>query len=273
MSDILYHYTNGNGFMGIMESSELHCSHISLLNDPSEHIYFDEVLNKVLLDSKGCKTIYDSLYNDSYFGGQYYNREYYVLSFSRNGDSLSMWNYYSNGNGYNLGLNIENIIKNNTGKVGHVSRIELVYDEIEQYKLLKKYIESFKNELARIKKLGLNIPDNSYEDDQLTMEFIDGLISMRLRFKHSGYDREEEIRFLVTKPEWIGRTNFYRISKNGVVVEYIKLSFDIKKDLESITIHPLGNSLHLEGLKRYLNSKGMNGKLKLENSKLPFRSV
>lgn len=273
MSDILYHYTNGNGFIGIMDSSELHCSHISFLNDPSEHIYFDEVLNKILLDSKNCKEIYDSLYNDSYFGSQYYNREYYVLSFSRNGDSLSMWNYYSNGNGYNLGLNIENIIKNNTGKVGYISPIKLVYDESEQCKLLKGYIESFKKELIKIKKLDLNIPDNSYEEEHLIMKFIDGLIGMRFRFKHSGYDREEEIRFLVSKPEWNKGTNFYRISKNGVVVEYIKLSFDIKKDLESITIHPLGGSLHLEGLKRYLNSKGINGKLKLENSKLPFRSV
>lgn len=272
MSDILYHYTDGSGFMGIIDSSKLHCSHISFLNDPSEHLYFDEVLNKILFSSKDCKTIYDSLYNESYFGSQYYSHDYYVLSFSRNGDSLSMWNYYSSGNGYNLGLNIQNIINNNTENVGNITRIELVYDESEQYKLLKEYIESFKKKLNKINKLDLTNPMNYYEEEQLTMEFNDGLISMRFRFKHSGYNREEEVRFLVSKPEWNELANFYRISKNGVVVEFIKLSFDIKKDLESITIHPLGSSLHLDGLKRYLRPKGISSK-KLENSKLPFRSV
>ena len=94
MTEIIYHYTSGQGLMGILSNSEIHCSHISFLNDPSEHEYFDEILAKLFESNPDCKSIYYELYNESYFGITYSKHDFYVLSFSKNEDSLSMWNYY-----------------------------------------------------------------------------------------------------------------------------------------------------------------------------------
>ncbi len=273
MENILYHYTSGNGLMGILNSSELHCSHILFLNDPTEHKYFDNVLEELFINSEDCKEIYSNLYNESYYGITYEFHEYYVLSFSKNKDSLSMWNYYSNSNGYNLGFDIESIINRNNTTNKSFFKIELVYDKTKQYNLLKKYIKSFKKELIRLRRLNIDSDEYNHAEELLIRKFNDGLIMYRFTFKHSGYSREEEVRILIAKPVNNGEESSYRISPNGVIVEYIKLKIDIKEDLKTITIHPLGSDLHLAGINGFLYSIQTNDTLKVNISKVPFRNV
>ncbi|MBK7009794.1 MAG: DUF2971 domain-containing protein [Saprospiraceae bacterium] len=184
-----------------------------------------------------------------------------------------MWNYYAKGNGYNLGININNIIERNRKEFGVIFMVELLYNEVQQYQQLKKFIKSFKKDLLKYK----NIDDNTLEKEHflnnLVMKFNNGLIEKMHTFKHSAYSREEEIRILIALPENHHKDVNFRISKNGVVVEFIKLNLDIEKDLRSITIHPLGSSLHETGIKRFLATMSTNKRLKIQNSLIPFRNV
>ncbi len=270
-SKTLYHYTSGQGLYGIMNSSELHCSHIAFLNDPTEHKYLDVVIKRIFQNSPDCKEIYDKLYNESYHGITYDFYEYYVLSLSRNNDSLSMWNYYSKGNGYNIGLNYESIIKRNENKLGEVFIVDLIYEWSKQYRTVKKFIKSFKKELLKLENTKLNEASKLKIDEDMERRFNRGLINYRLSFKHSAYAREEEVRILIAKPITNKSDVFYRLSSNGVIVEYVKLKIDLKRDLKSIMIHPKGTDLHLLGVDRFTYSE--NSKLKISHSQIPFRDV
>lgn len=135
---ILYHYTSGQGLYGILNSSELHCSHVNFMNDPSEDIYFEEILTKVFEESPIAKNIYNAMYNESYIRAIADPFDRYVASFSKNRDSLSMWNYYAKGNGYNIGVNIENVIEENTDSQIDIQTIELIYNSAAQ---LEKTLE------------------------------------------------------------------------------------------------------------------------------------
>src|SRR5688572_14351294 len=109
----LYHYTSGQGLFAIVNSGQLHCSHIDFMNDPSESFYFSTVLENVFDKVPKTKEIYSTLFNESYHRAVADPFEKFIASFSMNEDSLSMWNYYSKGNGYNLGLDVDGIINNN----------------------------------------------------------------------------------------------------------------------------------------------------------------
>ena len=110
---VLYHYTTGQGIFGILNSSKLHCSNINFLNDPSEETYFKEVLSEVLAASNECRAIHDKLYNQSYEEVILNPTAKFIVSFSKNPDSLSMWNYYASGNGYSIGIDIDSVITAN----------------------------------------------------------------------------------------------------------------------------------------------------------------
>jgi hypothetical protein len=98
----VFHYTTGQGLFRILNSQQLHCSNLRFMNDPSEEFYFDHLIKELLEQEEDLKFIYKNLYNPSYHKAVLNPTEKYIASFSKNGDSLPMWNYYSKGNGYIL---------------------------------------------------------------------------------------------------------------------------------------------------------------------------
>lgn len=157
----LYHYTSGQGLYGILNSSQLHCSDVNFMNDPSERTYFLDLLEIVFEKANECKDIYLELYNKSYQDAVTDPFDRYVASFSKNPDSLSMWNYYAKGNGYNLGLDIDKIIEVNEGKELYIQKIELNYKRDKQIDETIAFIRGQKenseryNEIEKIIKAGV----------------------------------------------------------------------------------------------------------------------
>ncbi|HAZ24715.1 MAG TPA: hypothetical protein DCY95_08835, partial [Algoriphagus sp.] len=100
------------------------------MNDPSEEFYFDQLM-KQILEKKGdkFKSVHDVLFSESYRNAVLSPTERHVVSFSKNGDSLSMWNYYSKGNGYNLEIDLNKVIELNTTYDLYVVKVEINYDE------------------------------------------------------------------------------------------------------------------------------------------------
>ena len=48
--EYLYHYTNGNSFLGIIQKLEMWASHIRFMNDLKEEVYALELLERRLPD-------------------------------------------------------------------------------------------------------------------------------------------------------------------------------------------------------------------------------
>lgn len=278
----LYHYTSGQGIFGIINSSSLHCSNVNFLNDPSEQTYFNTIINKVIENSKDCKQIFEALYNQSYQDSILGFNDQYIVSFSKNSDSLSMWNYYSKGNGYNLGFDLDLIFKRNIERNLIIQKLEMIYEFDEQYSLLKRYMKTTKKKYLKYRNLLAQLNDEINEDnyynienqkDQIVQTFNEDIFEFSLIFKHPAYKDEEEVRLLIIEggPDTLKKN--YKVSENGVFIEYIELKLDIELDLKSITTHPLNGNIHIEGTNRFLKSKFYNTEIRALPSKIPFRVV
>lgn len=282
---ILYHYTSGQGLFGIFNSSELHCSNINFLNDPSEQSYFSEILKAVFLESSEAENIYNTLFNQPYMNAVVEPFDIFIASFSRNSDSLSMWNYYAKGNGYNIGMDIDEIINENKKNTNlSIQKIELIYNKSIQIKETTEFLISYKDKLKQFeimseKQKSPDIEENEYhglEQDRLeiTEDFNDKLYKLRLRYKHYAYEREEEVRLIISENEVEQKTTRFKVLDSGVFVEYFALEINLDNNIRSVTIHPLNGELHLGGVTKFTRSMmGYNDLMQIRVSLIPFRNV
>ncbi|HAS58388.1 MAG TPA: hypothetical protein DCS64_07815, partial [Algoriphagus sp.] len=159
------------------------------MNDPSEEFYFDQLM-KQILEKKGdkFKSVHDVLFSESYRNAVLSPTERHVVSFSKNGDSLSMWNYYSKGNGYNLEIDLNKVIELNTTYDLYVVKVEINYDENQQIELLEKLISDFKEKSERFKegkiRMKYAISENEYyeimgEIDPIEMDYNERLEELK----------------------------------------------------------------------------------------------
>jgi hypothetical protein len=277
----LYHYTSGQGIFGILNSGELHCSNVDFLNDPSEKSYFTDLLKVVLTDSNESNTIYQTLYNESYIQSIEDPFETFIASFSKNNDSLSMWNYYAKGNGYNLGLDIDKVIETNENSKLYIQKIELSYDKAKQIEETIIFILSQKAnykrylEISELLKTNLSEDmyyDLGYEQHNITGEFNHYIHNFKLGYKHQAYESEEEVRLIISEHPTEKQKTKFKISENGVFVEYLPLKLNLETNLKSVTVHPLNGQLHLQGAKKFVNSI-LSNKPEINISSIPFRIV
>ena len=280
-----YHYSSSNGVFGIINSFKLHCSNANFLNDPTEQNYFDSILNEVISKNSACKSIYEILYNNSVESNIINPFENYVISFCKNKDSLSMWSNYTKGNGYNLGFNIDSIIKRNINKFLSIKKVDLIYSKHDQITNLEKYILSHKVnsekylKFENTKKTAQNNDNRNsydtakYEQDNYLIDFSTGLFEMKLKFKHEAFIREEEVRLVVSQDESTNVTTSHKISSTGIIVEYVSLELDLEEDLTSITMHPLNGDLHTMGMEKFLKAKVNIKKIDINKSDIPLRLV
>jgi len=279
---ILYHYTTGKGVFGIINSAKLHCSNVKFLNDPSEETYSKSLLKMVLKDCKECESIFSNLYNESYQEAICDPYEKYIASFSRNQDSLSMWNYYSKGNGYNIGVDISSIIKRNANRNLSIQKIDMVYDMSNQLDMLKKSILTHLDgsskylELDELLKSSANESLNYEYDIQqfaIVSSFNEDIFEMMLKLKHHAFESEQETRLIVSQTHEQEKDLEYKVSVNGVFIEFISLDLNLSEDIKSITTHPLNAELHTLGTLKFLSSKVKNNKIDVLPSNIPFRVV
>src|SRR5688572_2258643 len=104
--DVVYHYTDANGLLGILRSGEMWCTQIAYLNDAMEYKYAFEVLRKVLtgiaedehreplvrgLTQEALKVIEAERLVKTSIRALFM----FVASFSEDRDDLSQWRAYS----------------------------------------------------------------------------------------------------------------------------------------------------------------------------------
>ena len=107
--ELLYHYTDQKGLIGILQSRNIWASHIRYLNDSSEGKLFikrfSELLKEAGTEKKTVK-IMENLVDQQHV---------FIASFSELGDSLSQWRAYSGGGGvYSIGFSRDFLCKVNT---------------------------------------------------------------------------------------------------------------------------------------------------------------
>ena len=109
---ILFHYTNGTGLQGILESNRVWATHAQFLNDSTELVYAYDFIKAAVEQQIGeqapaainelgrqISTLLDPLYLHEFLTA-------YMACFCEEGDLLSQWRGYGGGGvgGYALGL-------------------------------------------------------------------------------------------------------------------------------------------------------------------------
>ena len=294
---IIYHYTSPTGFKGILDNQVLRFTDRFFLNDGSEGVYvlgvlkkhFDVIFPEELIQYK--KELVQCLLNFKKEFKEKIPFKVYQLSFSEDGDSLPLWNYYTKGagiEGYNvkflsesLGACIKSQIDSkdkdlNLTLYGH----RVIYDVEMQVSILKKTMSELYESLVQ---------DSSNKEDTAivaqrrfvnSFESILGrLIVMGSIFKDPCFTCEKEYRLFVNlydndgelyKIEKLGITRQYRYL-NGLYIPYIDLPFDYD-EIKTISFSPTIQSLDQQkSVKDYVLAKTKNHSIVFMSSKIPIR--
>jgi hypothetical protein len=192
----IYHYTTGEGFLGIVESGELWLTNTEFVNDISECNALQQEM-----DLFGIDELTFNRYVDKWW--KYYSRRnnernnYYIASFSKEPDSLEQWRAYGD---VCIGFRAERLKKSG------FSLHECVYS--------KEEIKSWLLKRAKAKEWMLDEPDRTISyvrDGVATTRYEEGrdraafslIFEASIKLKHSCYRNEKEVRLLaVSNHNW-----------------------------------------------------------------------
>jgi len=285
LDDIIYHYTDLNGLMGILHNKGFWLSEARYLND-KEELYNGRNLTIKLINNLISKKRYScfkdillktiALLEKNEFKG------YYIASFSSKADNLEQWRAYSkNGSGVCIGLNIKQKTNFPHFMLGPVWMLhKIVYDDNIKCRILHliifKYFYEFKKDLQ--------INSKYIDIDEYAKSLSQSLTYTFINFKHKSFEQEEEIR-LVYKAQNLEKDFYkknYRIA-NNIIVPYV-CSYEIilkNKDgsqleidslpISDIIVGPIINQeIIVESIKNFINDLGYKENI-VKNSKIPYR--
>src|SRR5258706_6937370 len=200
--ELIYHYTDGDGLTGILQSRKLWLTDLFDLNDPSELRYgiryAQDALDTISTD-RGIEQFAKDFRKFTADGIQAI-AHFFVGCFSCNGDELGQWRAYADdGRGFAIGFDSASLVGafENSGKKIDVARgaFRLNYDGTE--------LQSAQHELAKL----LPAPLSALRGKQLARQevaayltmlsslFSMAAIEMAVLSKHRGYSSEDEYRF------------------------------------------------------------------------------
>src|SRR5258708_5449110 len=108
---IVWHYTNGTGFLGILQSSQLYATQVAALNDASETRHasdlYTKAVNQLMAERIADKDVVNLLNTLLEFSkentGSHNISKFFVTSFSGEEDDVTQWDRYGKPNGYAIG--------------------------------------------------------------------------------------------------------------------------------------------------------------------------
>lgn len=285
-SNLIYHYTDLDGLIGILGNRGFWLSEAIFLND-SEELYNGLKITKKLIQKLISKKRYSQFVhilknvNDKLDSHCFNN--YYICSFSLKKDDLEQWRAYAkNGTGFCIGFDIHK--KTSYPHFQEISNgwpyAHVIYDDqIKTYILLTiifKYCNEYKKD--RINGLG-------YSDDE---EYIQGLfhalISFFVNFKNDAFSSEKEVRIIYASRHHtdIFNKKYYR-NCNNVLVPYVctndtksktndgaKLEVDMLPVSEIIVGPAINQRQTIDSVQYFIQDLGYPPEI-VKASSIPFR--
>jgi hypothetical protein len=306
----IYHYTNTGGVLGIIENKNFFVSKSDFLNDSTEIDYFWLVFNEVIDDiikndidglehkqenfKRFCEQFkvfaqeHSTLLNDKY--------EFYILSFSKNSDSLALWSNYAGNDGYNIKINLYDNLNRWDGQWDYYRYGSVIYSESTQKEIIKnEIVETFEyfyidNHFVEYQER-INAPTDKDVEEAVRFFINDGLIYRMmiwmLFFKNNLFSQEEEVRVIFMRFS----LNFFQLKKQNLILKednvytrfptkfrvreqfitpYIQMGFDLKS-IKGVKIDPNNKMDKAEaGLLMFLNANKIK-KVEISKSDIPLR--
>lgn len=298
--ELVYHYTSIESFQKMIESisydgNEHHltfwATSIYAMNDPMEFLHGYKLLKEsVIPNIEKEMNITDETLRLSYIWKKvigktapredkdYMIRHIYdnhknpfIISFSRNKDSLPMWNAYSNrGKGVCLCFNnMEYVINTNGGAnievdvLHRLHAMDVTYgkigDEVKNVatRLYKEYYLKYKD-----------ISDIQQRIQMMSNYLVAMIVVFSAYLKNEAYQYEQEVRLVEFKED--PKDVYYRVGKNGQLKPYIEVKVNLKY-LEKVIVGPCADSESvIRGLKNQLRCYGIKD---ITPSTVPYREI
>lgn len=275
LPNCLYHYTNQDGLLGIIQSRKIWATNILYLNDSKEFKHSTQLIKKEI----------SSLFGSSKFNHKSFSvfldrskilKDYdvFVTSFSMKKDLLSQWRAYCPINdGYSIGFDY-NKLRDNGFINNNALLLPCIYkqsDQDEIFKVLKKYIL---NELLKISETR----DDKLNDrlELFSYQYTKIFLSIASVIKEGSFSEEQEWRFIYYNKK--KRDDFLKINfRKGVstLLPFVKIDITDKNNhlpLSEIVIGPNQyKNLAKESLLSLLKTE--NEKSKTSTSKISYRVI
>jgi hypothetical protein len=218
----VYHYTDAQGLLGILTSKTLRASSFQSLNDSMELAYGGELIQEVFRTATlECAPEVVRLLGTivSQLQAHIFSHDYFIVSASRQRDSLNQWRNYANGQGYAIGLRtgvysqvIDRGYSDPQGAPGSLSLpiwMDVIYlEEVQRTAILDVFQELVAGEESTLGRAARDGSDQS--------EFVLKILgTLAATLKHPAFAAEEEVRLLVDRFE-MTRTEFYA-GRSGIV--------------------------------------------------------
>lgn len=277
MTTKIYHYTNAEGLFGILSPPRnIWASCSSFMNDPKELIYCKKLfVDRIEHFESNHSNIKDDINELKKWvigvSEAHYN---FILSFSLNPDSLSLWNRYGNNDGYNIEFDHELLLQ-------HIKTIKgilffgsgpVIYDVKRQISIVDDLINKYITEYSKIPHKPI--------DNEITVKIKNLILPSLFFFKDYNFRDEYEFRYLFKlikstrniQSDQFNNTVNFRV-RNGVITPYIIIPLEDKIEfIKKVHIGPLNNSDNsIEGLKLFFEKYRLS--IDVDTSNIPYRNV
>ncbi len=270
---ILYHYTKSNGINGIINHNCFWATKSDFLNDPNEFSHIQGIIDDVCQEQIKDPVLKEMFLADSIYSDQEKGREYFVLSFSKCRDSITMWSEFGSKTGYNIGFRSDEII----ARIEEAAEIAyhglVVYNTKKQHQLIRRNLCNYLPNLLRMPLQDIlengrnNRQERTYVKACRKFQKMAEVYAMF--FKHEGFAEEQEYRFIFKKRK---DTTVYFRPKDGFMLPYIEIPLsDRNLPIEEIMVAPQNHiDLAKNGMEYMLRTKGYTANVALSNIKLRY---
>ena len=255
----LYHYTTLEGFHCIVNNGtpdklKFHATHIRYLNDMSEYVYYQNLLWKSL--KRHRKIVSEEAFNKFISSCDLFS-DPYILSLSKNDDSLPMWHMYGNeATGVVLEFDKEKIEQALVTYDNDNTSVRLGECKYKQT-IEKTVLDSYVNAITKMEEYGKNI-------FHIIRMYSLGIKDNMVLHKSPDYKYEKEWRIYARSNEI-----YTKVSK-GQIKPYVEITLPISC-LKSIKIGPCmpNKEQELQAIKFVLGRKSINlEEFDISNSKI-----
>ena len=268
----LYHYTSGQGLIGILGSGELHSTNVLYMNDSSEMDYGRSLLNGVGDDlrpvvSAALRPFFDRLLKTL----ETPDFHYYVTCFCAKPDLLSQWRAYgAQAAGYSIGFDADDL---HTVLPEYSQLVRVLYVPAEQHRAVRHALKAY---LETAQQCCDAYADHQRLEDALTR--WNGIASNALgrlvvRLKSEVFAEEHEWRAIIVRFSFDTAKVRFRLAANGIVVPYLPWLFKKEgvKAVRQVQHGPTVNSaLAVRSLGQLLYNLGYND-VNVKGSAIPLR--
>jgi hypothetical protein len=285
----LYHYTDGRGLKGIIESQTIWFTDYRHLNDPSELIHGIEMAHDVMrLAASGADgrvrlflECLADMFSEKNFSA---TLEFFIASFSRERDDLGQWRAYAdNGRGYAIGFapRVFRVVDKPDRKphenvfVGPVlydivevtTRHHLAIDEAAAI-----FLDTVNANAALVQDKAIGIP---FMQDFVRAIISSPLIWNCLTSKHPAYAHEREVRLIILGLRDRLMPYITTRLRGSEIVPYIVHQTPIREphNIVEIIVGPAAPPDAERSLHTMLNSLGVNPNVSVSRSDIPYRAL